>query len=465
MKDGWSCAAVGSDVVIQGPDNEQNLAISFHRTIRVPDTKSEYDLPPSLGKFPLVQASDYAHKLPVDMAKKGGLLMPMYQREAMWINFTAPSKFAIKIFVGGVNVVSGNPAGSAPMPTAETDDKDLRSRLQDYVVVPAQDWIDGVACSGGYVKQFVAMRMGDGYSIEAQLTGEETFGGIQFEVTPETVPILPEPGVPYNIQVKTLTGRTISLSNVFTTTTILEVMQMIQDQEGIPPDQQRLIFRARQLEQKRTLGACKIGADAIVRLVLRLRGGGHGPVPMALAAGGKIKQSISPDYSEAKDWDVENTMTFNVQILSTPAFEAITGRKAPPTPITAETYHRHGFPFFKLYEEQSQVFGNFGAVKSVAEIDGVKEMDLTFVQKVIGSTPDGEDKGPNQDSGTDGSYTVSENINGSGQKTQGSTGHDAVGKGRLASILNPAGPFAPGFRHISILVKEWLAGQKSKSQE
>ena len=43
------------------------------------------------------------------MAAKGGFFLPMYQREAMWIKLTSREPFAIKIYVGGVNAVSGEP--------------------------------------------------------------------------------------------------------------------------------------------------------------------------------------------------------------------------------------------------------------------------------------------------------------------------------------------------------------------
>ena len=138
------------------------FAVSFQRTLRIPDDGRTYPLPPGFGPFPIYRVADFADRVPTEWHEYGGVFIPMYQREALWLGFHAAAwkPNAVKVSVGRINAVSG-----------ETWDEELRSDPQNYIVCPDQPWLDGIAVSKGTIRQFVAMPLGMGYTVEGQVTG------------------------------------------------------------------------------------------------------------------------------------------------------------------------------------------------------------------------------------------------------------------------------------------------------
>src|SRR5262245_45320668 len=153
---------------------DARMRIVFQRTLRIPDNDRDYPLPPGLGAFPLRHVDDFAQRLPASWVKRGGVMLPMYQAEAMWLAFNANGyPFALKIAAGKINAVTGDRWSLG-----------LNRDPQDYAVVPVQPWLDGYAIEKGVVRQFVAMPLGQGYTAEEQITGTAEWGGLQIVAYP-----------------------------------------------------------------------------------------------------------------------------------------------------------------------------------------------------------------------------------------------------------------------------------------
>lgn len=284
------------------------LTIDFQRTLRIPDDDKDYPLPPGLGSFPLRHVDDYSHRVPETWMHHGGVMLPMYQSEALWLNFSPAYDedrrvrypLAIKIAAGKINAVTGDPWSSGLH----------RLPHQDYMVAPEQPWLDGYCVEQGIIRQFVAMPLGDGYTAEEQLTGQAEVGGLQLSVCPMKPDVF-EKRFP-----------TLPPENVY---------------------RQRIQF------------SMPTGRVA----------------EMGLALGGRMKQDIEKDPFELSDWDVEHTSRCFVHIANSMEWRQITGDDPPQTPVTAKEYERAGLPWFAWYKDQSKPLSgskHLAGLKSVSAL-------------------------------------------------------------------------------------------------
>jgi hypothetical protein len=163
----------GDHLVFRFPDvhEDARLSVTFQRTLRIPDCDRPYPLPPGLGAFPLRHTDDYRRRLPKAWVERGGVLMPMHQAEAMWISFRGDYPMAVTVAAGKLNAITGSLLT-----------RGLRRAPQDYLVTPDQPWLDGFCVEKGIIRQFVAMPLGHGYSVEEQLSRTAEHGGLQLIV-------------------------------------------------------------------------------------------------------------------------------------------------------------------------------------------------------------------------------------------------------------------------------------------
>ena len=226
---------------------------------------------------------------------------------------------SIKVAAGKINAVTG-----------ERWTRGLNADPQDYMVSPEQPWLDGFAVEKGVIRQFVAMPLGEGFSVEGQMTGREEWGGLQISVTPLKA----------------------------------QAWQ-----------------RYKREKQNASFGGMVAEAPANF-----IHPSGIGS--MGLGAGGRMRQIIYPDPFEIDDWDVAATERVFVTLVDAKDWKAVTGEAAHNQPPTAQDYARAGLPWFEHYGNDQAALPGRGPLQHV------KSVATIFHQKTGTVLPNSEDVTP-----------------------------------------------------------------------
>ena len=269
-------------LVFRFPDvhPDATCRIAFQRTLRIPDDNRDHPLPPGLGHFPLRHVDDHADRVPETWREHGGVFLPMHQAEATWIWFDGAYPMAVKVAAGKIDALTGDRWTNA-----------LSDDPQDYLVVPDQPWLDGFCVRKGLIRQFVAMRLGDGYTAEEQLTGEARHGGLQIAVCP----------------------------------------------------MKRSAYDA--LQQRRAL---EDASDGRVYCMEPAMGG------MGFAPGGLMRQEVYEDPHGLDVWEQSARSRCFVHVLNSVQFLHVTGAEPPHRPPTAAEYSEAGLPWFEYYADDQR---------------------------------------------------------------------------------------------------------------
>lgn len=334
----------------------RHFSVCFRRTLRIPEDGKDYPLPPGFSRFPICKVEDYADKVPANWLEDGGFFIPMHQREALYLEFggAAWRPAAAKIGIGKINAVTG-----------DQWDETIRKHKQDYVIVPDQHWLDGINSDDGRVRQFVAMPLGEGYTVEEQITDESRFGGIQVVAFDPKTGVFPEEDPKVVAERKRREREREDARTLFAQSTTL---QMAKPSEGILHMAKPQDHHGALLAQPTHRGEPDYYRDVLSDLEAVAQ-------EMGIAAGGKIRQEIVEDYYGAHTWDENCRGKVYIRIVNSVMFKLITGEDAPPSPISAKEYNDAGLPWFDYYNENAPAVlpsNILAGIKPIAALDQLK---------------------------------------------------------------------------------------------
>ncbi|MFJ8545248.1 hypothetical protein ACIRFH_25140 [Streptomyces sp. NPDC093586] len=281
-------------------------AVRFVRTLRLPETGT-HPLPPGLGEFPVRRIADHADAVPEAWRARGGVMLPVYLREAMWLSFAGTREpAALQVGVGKVCAVSGRPWSDR-----------LTRDPQNYVVLPRQPWLDGVNSGTGTVRQFVAVPLGTGATVEGQVTGEEVWGGVQLQVFP-------------------LNDR--------------ELARWREEER-----RRAEALRDRGIRRRGALGAAMPMAAPAPGAAPAPSGGARArsAPAMGLGVGGSMRQEVYRDERPLADWAERPAGRVFVHLVTPPQWRRITGEAPPPSPVDRAAYTRAGLPWYDYYDQDA----------------------------------------------------------------------------------------------------------------
>jgi tetratricopeptide (TPR) repeat protein len=330
----------------------RHCQISFNRTLRIPEDGKNYPLPAGFGRLPICRVEDYADKVPEKWLNEGGFFIPLYQKEALFLEFAGVKwrPCAVKVAVGRVNAVTG-----------DNYDEKVRSHKQDYLVVPDQKWLDGINSGEGRVGQFVAMPLGKGFTVEAQVTDEEEHGGFQIVVFDPKEQRFPNEDPKEEARRKR--GLERRKHDVIAGAAVYAAA--VSPREGI-------LYA----------GAHPLSAAA---------GGIEEEFEMGIAKGGNITQEIVEDTYGADSWDENNRGAIVIHIVNSLVYQEITGNQPPSTPITPEAYAKCKIPWFDAYDETAVGLSPgkpFQHLKSIGSLEKAKGIASEREHKSIAISPE-----------------------------------------------------------------------------